>query len=45
VVTTAEPSPAEQAVACRALAAALDLHDSLEAPDAGSDVEPTPVAA
>lgn len=34
-VTTAEPTPAEQAVACRALSAALELHHRLDAADAG----------
>jgi uncharacterized protein YqhQ len=33
VVTTAEPTPSEQAVACRALSAALDEHARLEAAD------------
>ena len=41
VVTTAEPTPAEQAVACRALSAALAEHARLEADDA----EPVLVAA
>jgi hypothetical protein len=41
VVTTAEPTPAEQAVACRALAAALAAHARLESADA----EPVLVAA
>lgn len=44
VVTTAEPTPAEQAVACRSLAAALETHARLEAADAAAD-ERVPVAA
>lgn len=44
VVTTAEPTPAEQAVACRALSAALATHAELEAAEAGAD-ERIPVAA
>jgi uncharacterized protein YqhQ len=43
-VTTAEPTPAEQAVACRALSAALATHAELEAAETGAD-ERVPVAA
>jgi uncharacterized protein YqhQ len=37
VVTTAEPTPAEQAVACRALSAALATHARLEAAEVAVD--------
>ena len=43
-VTTAEPTAAEQAVACRALTAALSTHAALEAAET-ADAEPVLVAA
>jgi uncharacterized protein YqhQ len=44
LVTTAEPTAAEQAVACRALHAALATHAALEAAETAAD-ERVPVAA